>query len=96
MARSNVVALRQRTPRFTPGIACNAWLDISEAARRWLEYIEDEMPRSFAEGRDVQHLRRLQSLHREAHQVMAQGRRMAAWADGCADGLAEPGHGVAA
>lgn len=97
MAKGNVVVLRQRTPRYTPAMACEAWMEISERARRMVAFAEAELLHSFAHG-DLGRLRTLQALHADASEVEAQGRRMAGWADAavCAEGKAQPGHGVAA
>ena len=97
MDQGSIVVLRQRTPRYTPAMGCEAWMEISERARRLVAYTEAELTGSFASG-DTDRLRTLQALHADAAEVVAQGRRMAGWADAavCADGKAQPGHGVAA
>ena len=97
MAKGNVVLLRQRTPRYTPGMGAEAWMEISERARRMVVFAESELRDSFASG-GIERLRVLQAVHADASAVVAQGRRLAGWADAtaCADGRAEPGHGAAA
>lgn len=93
---SNVIPLRPRTPRYSPAIAAEAWMEIAESARRVLAFTEDELRTSFRAG-DLRRLRSLQSVHRDAGRVMAEGRRVSAWADAaCSVGIAEPGHGAAA
>ncbi len=70
-------------------------MEVAEAARRLLGFAEAELATSWATG-DLRRLRALQLGHADASAVMAQGRKHAGWADGCADGIAEPGHGIAA
>lgn len=97
MRRGDIIVLRERTPRYTAAIACEAWMEIAERSRRMVAFAEAELLTSFAGG-DVVRLRRLQALHADASEVVAQGRRMAGWADAtaCADGQRSPGHGAAA
>ena len=97
MDQGSIVVLRQRTPRYTPAMGCEAWMEISERARRLVAFAEVELLTSFASG-DMARLRTLQALHADAAEVEAQGRRMAGWADAavCADGKAQPGHEAAA
>lgn len=95
MATSKVIPLRPKPPRYSPAIAAEGWMEVAEAARRMLEFAEGELTSSWAAG-DVRRLRRLQRFHNDAMSVLAQGRKHAGWADGCADGIAEPGHGAAA
>jgi hypothetical protein len=91
---TNVIALR--TPRYSAALAAEAWMEIAENARRLVTFAEDELRLSFRAG-DVRRLRTLQGVHRDATRVMAEGRRLSAWADAaCADGVARPGHGAAA
>lgn len=93
---ASVVHLKPRTPRYTPAIAAESWMEIAENARRLLAFAEDELRQSFRAG-DLPRLRVLQSVHRDAQRVMSEGRRMTAWADAaCAGGKAQPGHGRAA
>lgn len=92
---ATVVPLRRR-PRYSASIAAESWMEIAESARRLVAFAEDELRQSFAAG-DLGRLRRLQSVHTDATRVMAEGRRMSAWADAaCADHIALPGHGAAA
>lgn len=97
MAKSNVVQFHPRAPRYSPAIAAESWMEVSERARRLVTFAEAELLHSFAAG-DLHRLRELQALHADASVVMDQGRRMAGWADAtaCADGKAQPGHGAAA
>ena len=96
MARAVVVPIRPRPARYSPAIAAEAWMEIAESARRVLSFAEDELRTSFRSG-DLGRLRTLQSVHRDAGRVVAEGRRMAAWADAsCVDHVAAPGHGRAA
>ena len=92
---SNVVPLRAKPARYSAAIAAEGWMEVAESARRMLAFAESELAGSWASG-DLGRLRRLQSFHADATKVLAQGRKHAGWADGCADGIEEPGHGVAA
>ena len=96
MARADVVPMRA-TPRYSPAIGAESWMEIAESARRVLEFAEDELRQSFRAG-DIRRLRTLQSVHRDASRVMAEGRKVSAWADAaaCADHVSAPGHGAAA
>lgn len=94
---ATITPLRRKAPRYSPGIAAEGWMEIAEAARRVLVFTEGELATSWAAG-DLGRLRQLQSVHRDAATVLAQGRKHAGWADAnsCADGSIEPGHGAAA
>lgn len=93
--RATVTPIRPKPARYSAAIAAEGWMEVAEAARRMLAFAEGELATSWAAG-DLGRLRRLQSFHRDATAVLAQGRKHAGWADGCADGIEEPGHGVAA
>lgn len=70
-------------------------MEIAESARRMVTFAEDELRQSFRAG-DLTRLRTLQSVHRDATRVMAEGRRLSAWADAeCADGKVGMAHGRA-
>ena len=91
-----IVTLKPRTPRYSPAIGAEVWMEIAENARRLVAFAEDELRHSFRAG-DIPRLRTLQSVHRDAQRVMSEGRRMSAWADAaCADRVSAPGHGRAA
>jgi hypothetical protein len=92
---ATVIPLRPKPARYSAAIAAEGWMEVAEAARRLMAFAEAELAESWAKG-DVTRLRRLQVNHRDALTILAQGRKHAGWADGCADGIAEPGHGVAA
>lgn len=96
MARAIVVPLRPRTPRYSPALAAESWMEIAESARRLLTFTESELRTSWQAG-DRTRLRELQSVHQDATRVMAEGRRLSAWADAaCGDGKVGAGHGRAA
>lgn len=93
---SNVVPIRTpRPPRYSAAIAAEGWMEVAEAARRMLAFAESELATSWAAG-DLRRLRRPQAFHADATKVLAQGRKHAGWADGCADHINAPGHGAAA
>jgi hypothetical protein len=83
--------------RPTHGIVAESHMEAGEAARRVLAFAESELRQSFKAG-DVTRLRTLQTVHRDATTILAEHRRQAGWHDSlaCADGVAQPGHGVAA
>jgi hypothetical protein len=83
--------------RATHGIAAESHMEAGEAARRVLAFAEGELRTSFKAG-DVARLRILQRVHRDAKAILDEHRRQAGWHDtlACADGVARPGHGVAA
>ena len=93
--RATVTPIRPKPARYSPAIAAEGWMEVAEAARRLLAFAESELAASWASG-DLRRLRQLQSVHRDATAVMAQGRKHAGWADGCADHIEAPGHGRAA
>lgn len=92
---ATITPIRPKPTRYSPALAAESWMEIAEAARRVLAFAEGELGTSWAAG-DIRRLRALQTVHGDATTILAQGRKHAGWADGCADGVAEPGHGLAA
>ena len=71
-------------------------MEAQEAARRLIEFTEEELRTSFASG-DVTRLRKLQRAHQDATTIREEHRRQAAWAEArCTDGHSGIGHGAAA
>ncbi len=94
MARALTPTPMRRQP--THGIAAESHMEAGEAARRVLEFTQDELRLSFQSG-DVKRLRTLQAVHGWASTIIREHRLQAGWHDSlCSDGVSLPGHGRAA
>lgn len=92
-----LLRLPKRSPRYTAGIAAEAFMEVTAHIRPVRSFIEDELRRSWQAGLVDSRMRELQSVMASVGTIETLGLQHAGWADAaCADGKATPGHGEAA
>jgi hypothetical protein len=97
MARTNVIPLRPRTPRYSAAIAAESFMEVQAQLHEVRDFVDAELRTSWQRGHDTERMRHLQRADAAIRAIDAEAKRAAAWADAaCADGLARPGHGAAA
>lgn len=95
---ATIVPLRPRAPRFTPAIAAESFVEVQAQLHTVREFVAHELRASWQRGHDTRRMRDLQRVDEAVRAIDAEAKRAAHWADAaaCADGMARPGHGVAA
>jgi len=95
---ATVIPLRPRTPRFTPAIAAESFVEVQAQLGTIRAFVAAELRRSWVRGHDVARMRELQRADAAIRAIDSEAKRAAAWADAtaCADHVAAPGHGTAA